>query len=190
MQQDFQGKRVLIVEDDYLVATDLANAFLAANARVLGPYPNLAAAADGEGRADLAILDVDLAGQTVFPLADRLIRAGIPIVFYTGFDPTLLPPRFADISCLNKPLSPQAMVATLARSRLAAPRSIADLIPQLRLHARSLLEDPGAADRLLERALRQAVDSPSPLPPPGKVGPWLEGMMDRILSAERSNLLN
>jgi DNA-binding response OmpR family regulator len=190
MHHDFHGKRVMIVEDDYLVASDLEQAFLSANARILGPFPSMTAAAASEPATDLAVLDVDLGGEMVFPLADRLIRAAVPVVFYTGYERGLLPARFAEIGCLNKPLSTMATVSMLARSQLASPKTVADLLPQLRLHARYLLRDPAAADRLVERVLRLAVDDPAPLPAIPKVATLLEGMMNAMVAKQGGRLLH
>ena len=177
MQLNFQGRRVLIAEDDYFVATELANEFRAANAQVIGPCASLAEATRLAANSQMAVLDVDLKGQMVFPLADRMMRESVPFVFYTGFDRPLLPTRFAQIVCINKPVSPQATVHVLARSGVANPQTVADLIPGLRLKARGLMMDLGAADRLVELTLRHAINDTDPLPPLANVGPWLEGLM-------------
>lgn len=185
---DFQGRRVLIAEDDYLVATELANEFRAANAQVIGPCASLAEATRLAGTSQMAVLDVDLKGQMVFPLADRMLREGVPFVFYTGFDKPLLPPRFADVVCINKPMSARATVRILANSGLANPQTIADLVPHLRMRARELIRDTGAADRLVEMTLRRAINDPDPLPPMVLVGPWLESLL-RSLADEHSRRL-
>lgn len=190
MQFDFQGRRVLIVEDDYFVATELANEFRAANAEVIGPCASLAEATLLAGTSHMAVLDVDLKGQMVFPLADRMLRDGVPFVFYTGFDQPLLPPRFADVVCINKPMSPQATVQVLARSAVANPQTISDLVPHLRLRARELMQDPGAADRLVELTLRRAIDDPDPLPAMVHVGPWLEGLLRALADEHKRTLMH
>lgn len=184
MQFDFQGRRVLIAEDDYFVATELANEFRAANAQVLGPCASLAEATRLAQSSQMAVLDVDLKGQMVFPLADQMMRDGVPFVFYTGYDQPLLPSRFADIVCINKPTAPLATVRILARSGVANPRTIVELVPHLRLTARHLMQDAGAADRLVELTLRSAIDDNGTLPPLAAVGPWLEGLL-RSLAKEQ-----
>lgn len=190
MTLNFRGMRVLIAEDDYLLATELASAFVAANALVLGPCASLAEATHFASKTDVAVLDVDLRGETVFPLADRLMQDSIPFVFYTGFESALLPARYVDIRCLTKPMSPEATVQIVARSHQGRPQTVADLIPQLRLRARQLLPDAAAADRLLERALLQAIAAPSLLPRQQKVSPWLEDIMAVIVDTHGGSLLH
>lgn len=187
---DFQGRRVLIAEDDYLVATELADAFRAANAEVIGPCASLDEATRLAGNSQMAVLDVDLKGQMVFPLADHMLQLGVPFVFYTGFDKPLLPRRFADVVCINKPGSPLATLRILASSGLANPQTMADLIPHLRLRARALMADKGAADRLVELTLRAAVDHPGALPAMAQIGPWLDGLLRAIASQNKKQLMH
>lgn len=80
------GLRVLIVEDEALVAIDLQFAFEDAGAQVLGPAMSLgeALAMAEQGEIDCALLDVDIAGHDVYPVAHVLLRRGIPFVFHTG----------------------------------------------------------------------------------------------------------
>ncbi|MDO9639918.1 MAG: hypothetical protein Q7J44_15375 [Pseudotabrizicola sp.] len=190
MQFDFQGRRVLIAEDDYFVASELANVFRAANAKVLGPCASLAEATRLAQSSQMAVLDVDLKGQMVFPLADQMMRDGVPFVFYTGFDRPLLPSRFADIVLINKPTAPLYTVQVLARSGVANPQSISELLPQLRLRARALMQDKGAADRLLELTLHRAIACDDSLPPTANVSPWLEGLMRTIAETEGRDLMH
>lgn len=180
MQFDFQGRRVLIAEDDYIVAAQLANEFRAANAQVLGPCASLTEATRLAETSQMAVLDVDLKGHMVFPLADRMMAEGIPFVFYTGFDRPLLPSRFADIVCINKPMAPHRTVEILARSSAANPKTIVDLIPHLRLKSRELMHDASAGDRLVELTLRRAIADPDPLRHIQNLGSWLEGLMRAV----------
>jgi len=101
-----QGSRILIVEDEYLLADDLANALTDAGAEVVGPLGSVE-----EGLAliavdrfiDAAVLDVNLRGDMVFPVADALRSHGIPFAFATGYDEWALPDRFADAPHVGKP---------------------------------------------------------------------------------------
>ncbi len=81
-----RGLRVLIVEDEALVAIDLQYAFEDAGAKVVGPAMSLsyALALAGEAEIDCALLDVDIAGQDVYPVAQALQLRGIPFIFHTG----------------------------------------------------------------------------------------------------------
>jgi DNA-binding NtrC family response regulator len=99
------GLRLLILEDDYLAALDLAQMVEEQGGTVVGPVARLdqaRALADMEG-LDGAILDVDLSGETSLPLADELMARGVPVVLCTGYDPAMLPERFAALPRLDKP---------------------------------------------------------------------------------------
>lgn len=72
----------------------------------------------GEGAFDLAILDVNLGGgETSYPVADLLAARSIPFLFATGYSRDGLEPRFRDAVRLQKPYSPQALVAAAAQLR-------------------------------------------------------------------------
>jgi len=80
------GARILIAEDEALVAMELAEGLSDAGAEVIGPLATLPAtrrAATGES-LDVAILDVDLRGEHVFPAAEILASRGVPFLFHTG----------------------------------------------------------------------------------------------------------
>lgn len=115
----FGGRRILVVEDDYLLVMDLLHALRANGAEVVGPLDDVddaLEALDGEGPIDGALLDVSVQGESVFPLADELEERGIPFVFVTGYDASIIPERFAGRITVSKP----ADVYTIMQS-LAAP---------------------------------------------------------------------
>jgi two-component SAPR family response regulator len=99
-------KRVLVVEDDYLIARDLGHMLRRLGFAVVGPFPDLAAAFAGleAEPPDLALLDIDLRDTPVFPLAEELERRGIPVVFCTGYDHRILPPAMHRIRRITKPV--------------------------------------------------------------------------------------
>lgn len=110
--------RVLVVEDEYLLADELAVELLDKGAEVLGPVPSIEQALallEKEAPPHGAILDVNLGGQPVFPLADVLIRRGVPMIFTTGYDAAALPERFAHIAKCEKPISIGQITAALDR---------------------------------------------------------------------------
>jgi DNA-binding response OmpR family regulator len=81
------GRRVLIVEDEALLAFDLQLVFDEAGAEVIGPALSLAAAlalVQTAAEIDCALLDVDLGGRDVFPVAQALLARGVPFVFHTA----------------------------------------------------------------------------------------------------------
>ncbi len=112
-----KGRLVLIVEDEYLIALDLATEIEAKGGRVLGPAANpddaLTLIEEAPNRPDLAILDVNLCGETVFGVADRLTELNIPFVLVTGYECGSMPSRFENVICFNKPADEHAIVDAL-----------------------------------------------------------------------------
>ena len=115
------GRRILVVEDDYLLAVEVRDRLLDAGADVVGPAP---AVADAQalvregGALDAAVLDVNLRGEMVFPVADALDARHVPFVFLTGYDQWSLPARYALHPRLEKPCQVMQLEALL-RSLLA-----------------------------------------------------------------------
>ncbi|MGH1560235.1 response regulator [Caulobacter segnis] len=94
MAELLRGLAVLIVEDEFYLADDLALAVSHAGASVLRPFGRIEEArrAVESGEAmDLAILDIDLMGDKVFPVADLLRKRGAPFLFTTGYGPETIP---------------------------------------------------------------------------------------------------
>jgi CheY-like chemotaxis protein len=103
-----RGRRILVVEDEYMVAQDFRSELEDAGALVLGPTPSVAGAMALLSRAavpDAAILDVNLGGEMVFPVAEVLRERGIPFIFATGYDRWSLPPAYADVPRCEKPFN-------------------------------------------------------------------------------------
>jgi DNA-binding NtrC family response regulator len=101
------GVRVLIVEDEHLVALALADDLEDIGAIVVGPASTVEHALYliDEHEVEAAVLDIKLQSQLVFPVADALAGRGVPFVFTTGFDTGLVP----DVSCpTNMPMSRNA----------------------------------------------------------------------------------
>lgn len=114
---DLRGVRILIVEDEYYLADDLAGALKQRGADVVGPVGTVEEASrlvDGDG-FDCAILDMNLRGDMAFPVADRLTDAGIPFVIATGYNSASLPDRFMGLPRVEKPYDPQD-VASIVRT--------------------------------------------------------------------------
>lgn len=102
------GCRILVVEDEYMLAADLEMELLDAGAIVLGPFGTLETAIEfisTEQEVDGAILDVNLRGEMIFPVADLLIGRGVPVVLTTGYDASIIPSRFEDCARCEKPIS-------------------------------------------------------------------------------------
>lgn len=99
--------RILVVEDEFMLADELHMVLEAAGALVLGPAASVAEALrciDTATAIDGAILDVNLDGELVFPVADHLAARGVPFLFTTGYDRSIFPPRFAESPRCEKPV--------------------------------------------------------------------------------------
>jgi len=107
--------RILIVEDEYYLAEDLAETLRNEGAHVIGPVGTLAEAQEivGRERLDCAILDMNLRGDMAFPVADRLEAAGIPFIIATGYNSASLPERFSAIPRVEKPFDPREVTAAI-----------------------------------------------------------------------------
>lgn len=111
------GKRILVVEDEALLALDLRFALEDRGASVIGPCYRLstAMATAQLGGIDAAVLDVDLAGEPVFPVADLLQRADVPFVFHTGrHDPQMLAEAYRGTPVCPKPTDADTVARTLS----------------------------------------------------------------------------
>lgn len=108
----------MLVEDDFLVGVQLEEDLNATGHVTFGPFNSLASAREAAHSLafDLAILDVNLRGEQVFPLADELIARGIPVILLTGYQPSDLPQRLRGLAHLSKPYDPAALARAIARS--------------------------------------------------------------------------
>jgi DNA-binding response OmpR family regulator len=106
----------LIVEDEFLVASLLQEILETAGCIVAGPIPRVAEAVDAADRDtyDAAILDINVAGYRIDPVADALSRRSVPFVFVTGYSTGALPAKYADRPRLCKPFRIADLLGTLA----------------------------------------------------------------------------
>ena len=112
-----QGRRVLVVEDEALVAMLVEDALLDAGFEVIGPAATVDEAMgflDGD-RPDAVVLDLNLAGETSTPVADTLAARGIPYVIATGYGASGLPAGHQQAMVLAKPYDPSELTAMLGR---------------------------------------------------------------------------
>lgn len=112
---DLRGKRVLVVEDELLIGLELEQSLTDAGCAVTGPAESVDQAKELiDGAAlDAALLDVNLDGRPVDEIAGLLAERDIPFAFATGWAADNLPRPFADRPVLQKPFSPQDVVAVL-----------------------------------------------------------------------------
>ncbi len=117
------GKRVLVLEDEWLIATEIGRALAGEGAVVVGPVADLATAlAHAEEPIDAATLDVALDGAMSFPVADRLAERRVPYVFVTGYDGWTFPARHRAAPRITKPCSGAEVVEALGALVSGPPR--------------------------------------------------------------------
>lgn len=123
MRSDGHPLKVLIVEDEYLIADQLAKFFSNHGAEVVGFAPTVEKAHEIVSRGtpfDVAILDVRLRDGDVFTVADRIREYGAKLVFYTGLETSSLPERFREMAVVPKPEGVDVLyVSALKACRLA-----------------------------------------------------------------------
>lgn len=153
----FMGKtlRILVVEDDFLIAEQLAFEIRQLGDEIVGPFGTIAGAADSLARADAAILDVRLRGGTSFALADRLAAARVPFLFLTGYDTPYVPDRFGGRRLYNKSSPTRILLAELRIQSIRATNepTLEDVVVEMMARARSIMPDEKAAERLVEAVL-------------------------------------
>ena len=111
-----EGCRILVVEDEYLLADDLCSVLEEAGAQVLGPAPDVLRAETliaAERTIDGALLDINLNGAKVFSVADTLLLQRVPLIFTTGYDQCALPERFAQVPRMEKPIKERQLRSVL-----------------------------------------------------------------------------
>lgn len=111
------GRKVLLVEDEYLLALDLQLELERSGATVIGPVGRVSEALallDGDPPS-VAVLDINLHGEAVFPVADRLTELRIPFLFATGQEPSAIPEHHRGAVRLSKPVPLESLIAHLAQ---------------------------------------------------------------------------
>ena len=110
--------RVMVIEDNAVVALDLQGVLRQAGYRVVGPAPTMADAERlmARGPIDCAVLDTDLKGGKAFAVADRLDRAGIPFVLITNDPRQELKEKYAGRPVIAKPCHPDEVLAAVERA--------------------------------------------------------------------------
>ncbi len=114
--------RVLVVEDEYLIRMLLEDMLADLGYAVVAAVGTITEARDLAAHGDFsaAILDVNLDGQEIFPVADILKERGLPFVFVTGYGERSLPEPYRDRPALQKPFQAEQLEAALSGLLAAA----------------------------------------------------------------------
>jgi CheY-like chemotaxis protein len=113
---EFSGIKVLIVEDEGLVALLIEDMLQDLGCEIVASVAGLkeACAVAAAEEIDLAVLDVNLSGERSFPVAEILHERGVPFLFSTGYGTGGLPKEFSECPVLAKPFSAKALEEKLA----------------------------------------------------------------------------
>lgn len=119
------GLRVLVLEDEALLSMMLEDTLVDLGCRVVGPFLHMEEAMDELRRSradiDFGILDVNIAGQRSFPLAQAMTEAGVPFVFVTGYDEQGVDEPWRAWPAVRKPFSGAELRHALSRAVSAGP---------------------------------------------------------------------
>ncbi|MDX0403580.1 response regulator [Sinorhizobium medicae] len=109
--------RILIVEDEWLIAEDHAASLREAGYVVVGPVPSVKQALQAmeNQEIDLALLDIQLWKETSLPLAEHLKAKGVPFAFLSGYSDQKLPPDLSDREVIPKPVDAAFLAEAVAR---------------------------------------------------------------------------
>ena len=119
MTNALQGRRVLVIEDESLVAMLLETILEDMGCAVVGPESNIddgLISATTEASLDAALLDVNVAGREVFPVAEALRARGVPFVFSTGYGEAGLPEHWRGNPTIQKPFTEGAIRDALMKA--------------------------------------------------------------------------
>jgi CheY-like chemotaxis protein len=128
---ELKGARILLVEDELLVGLEMRHVLARAGAEVIGPAATAddAARLAAESNPAAAVLDINLGGDMIDPVAARLAAWGVPFLFVTGYDARkVLPERLRGAPVLRKPVDDEAlldMLQSLLAGRAAQAGTVA-----------------------------------------------------------------
>jgi len=116
MTAALDGVRVLVVEDEYLVAALIEQILESAGCIVMGPVARVPEALDAvdHDNYDAAVLDVNLAGERINPVADALSERDVPFMFVTGYGANALPSEYAERPHIGKPFRMAELLGMLS----------------------------------------------------------------------------
>jgi DNA-binding response OmpR family regulator len=105
VEKSLEGRRILVVEDEFLIAMEVEDILRALGAEVVGPFGRLEPALGAVLKEDIhgAVLDVRLDGETSEEIAAVLVSRGVPVLLTTGYEGEQLPPVLRNLPRLRKP---------------------------------------------------------------------------------------
>lgn len=121
---DLSGHMVLVVEDDYFIASELSDSLRRAGAVVTGPFASvvegLAAVRIGSA-PNCAVLDVNLEGEMVWPVVDALMSRGVPVILATGYEAEMVSSTYTHLTRLENPVTTRDVTHHVNRQALRRP---------------------------------------------------------------------
>lgn len=147
--------RIMIVEDEYHVAEQLAREILEQGDEVVGPFASVHDAVLNVEKAEAAILDIKLGGENSFAVAEILRCRERPFLFLTGYDRSILPEKFSAQHVYYKPSHALPMLCDLRAQRELIPveTRIEQVVKEMLVAARQAMPDRASAERLVEAAM-------------------------------------
>jgi DNA-binding response OmpR family regulator len=122
------SRRILVIEDEFLIASEMAATLEEAGYAVVGPVGSVSAAlttlTGDDAKPDAAVVDANLRGESSAPLVARLRDLAVPFCVCTGYRNVDLKATFGDAPTLQKPIDPAVLLRTvsaLAATTTAAP---------------------------------------------------------------------
>jgi DNA-binding response OmpR family regulator len=112
-----QRRRAFVVEDEYFVLLDIKDALTRLECDLVHAAGSLNEAIEWAGKveADFALIDVNIKGEKVYPVAKILRRRALPFIFCTGYDQVHLDPEWADYTVIYKPFSVEELAAGIGK---------------------------------------------------------------------------
>jgi CheY-like chemotaxis protein len=115
----FKDFHILVVEDEFFLAQELCQSLTEAGALVLGPARSVRdalALLDATTDLDGAVLDINLNGEMVYPVAELLAKRGVPFVFATAYDSAVVPAPFGSVPHCQKPMDSVKVADALGKA--------------------------------------------------------------------------
>lgn len=174
---------LLVVEDDYALASELAIDLEDAGLETVGPFKSLKAASEATSwsRPDFAVLDVNLQSQAVFTLAEEMACREIRFVLYTAYEQRFPPEHLQNVPFIRKPASADAVLRMLSAMPpiRTASGTVARMLPDLRRLAMRLAGTLENGDQLVEDALNKAIACPEQRRPDCMLTDWLTEFVEK-----------